>query len=68
MYIIDRFESGIAVIETDSRMIEVPRHLLPQEAVEGDVLRKEGEAFVIDKAATKQRREEINRMMKGLWG
>ena len=68
MYIIDRFEGDIAVIETDSAMIELPRRLLPPEAAEGDVLCKDGDAYQIDTVATQQRREEIARMMKGLWG
>ena len=38
MTIIDRFEGGKAVIETDGGMKDIPRTQLPKEAKEGDVI------------------------------
>ncbi|MCI9625308.1 MAG: DUF3006 domain-containing protein [Clostridia bacterium] len=68
MYIIDRFEGDIAVVEADETMMNIPRAQLPSEAQEGDVLQKNGEVYVVDHAATEKRKEEINRLMKGIWG
>lgn len=68
MYIIDRFEGDIAVVEADETMLDIPRSQLPAEAQEGDVLQKNGDVYVVDRAATEKRKEEINRLMKGIWG
>lgn len=68
MYIIDRFEGDIAVVEANDTMLEIPRRLLPSDAQEGDVLQKDGDAYLVDRDATEKRKEEINRLMKGIWG
>ena len=68
MYIIDRFEGDIAVVEADETMLDIPRSQLPAEAQEGDVLQKNGDVYIVDRAATEKRKEEINRLMKGIWG
>ncbi len=68
MYIIDRFEGDIAVVEANDTMLEIPRRLLPPDAQEGDVLQKDGDAYLVDRDATEKRKEEINRLMKGIWG
>lgn len=68
MYIIDRFEGDIAVIEADETMLEIPRSQLPPEAQEGDVLQKNGDTYTVDRVATEKRKEEISRLMKGIWG
>ena len=68
MYIIDRFEGSTAVVETDGAMLNIPRSQLPSEAQEGDVLQKNGERYSVDHAATAQRKEEMNRLMKNIWG
>lgn len=39
MLIIDRFEENWAVIEDGNQMFNLPRHLLPKDAKEGDVLK-----------------------------
>ncbi len=38
MYIIDRFKGDWAIIESDRKTFKLPRDLVPQEAVEGDVV------------------------------
>ncbi len=68
MYIIDRFEGDIAVVEADEIMLDIPRNQLPSEAQEGDVLQKNGNVYIVDRAATEKRKEEISRLMKGIWG
>lgn len=38
-FIIDRFEDEIAVVELDNKeMVDMPRKVLPKEAVEGDII------------------------------
>lgn len=59
MDIIDRFEAGMAVIETEDGMRKIPRALLPEEATEGDVLRRSENGWKIDAEATKARRERL---------
>lgn len=64
--ITDRIENGIAVIETDDGMIEVPA---PDELCDGDFVEIEnGQIVSIDKDAAAQRRAQmqarLNRMLK----
>jgi len=63
MLIIDRFEAGFAVIETDNGMVNIPRSDLPDNAKEGDTLR-----LLIDSdetvARTKRIEEKMNRLFK----
>lgn len=56
---IDRFEDSLAVLETDSGMIQIPRTDLPPDAKEGDLLLKTESGYCIDEAATKSRREQL---------
>lgn len=68
MYILDRLEGEIAVIEADDAMIEAPRNTLPSDVREGDVLQKDGDRYRIDRDATERRKAEIDRLMKDIWG
>ena len=45
MWIIDRFEETIAVIETDDGMTEIPRSQILGDAREGDILRRVPDDF-----------------------
>jgi len=60
-YIIDRIEDGIAVLEchVSGEIIELPKKALPKGAREGQMLQKDGDGFVIDKAGTQKRKEEM---------
>ena len=68
-YAIDRIEDNIAICEclqTGAR-ITVDIQYLPPEANEGDLLRQEGERFVIDEAQTKQRLSDLTDRMNELF-
>ncbi len=68
MYTIDRFEGDIALLEQQDRnMLEVPRHLLPANAKEGDCLSFDGERYVLNEAETQQRSKRIQKKMDALW-
>lgn len=56
MYIIDRFEGDIAVVEADETMLDIPRSQLPAEAQEGDVLQKMG--MCMSSTAPQQKNEK----------
>ncbi len=68
MLIIDRIEAEIAVIETDSGMIELSRSLLPDNVQEGDVIAEENGSYIVDAEATAQRkvavREKFRRLLR----
>ncbi len=66
MTVIDRFENNIAVIETDSGIIEVDRSQLPENAREGDVLTENNGVWTVDVDETEKRRSDIREMMKRL--
>ncbi len=59
MYIIDRIESGYAVVETDGGMENIPLTELPAEVREGDVLQKTDAGWQIDAEGTQARREQL---------
>ena len=61
--IIDRFEGDYAVVELDNReMVDIPKKAIPEQAVEGDVLRIE-----IDNAEREKIENRIKDFAKGLW-
>lgn len=59
MIIIDRFEGDIAVLETDSGMVQVSRSCISSDAHEGDVLRTENGVYLPDREATEARRAAV---------
>ncbi len=60
---IDRFEEGIAVVQTpDGGVYRLDRALVPPEAREGDVL-----VIGLDPDATQARRRFMERRMKDVW-
>lgn len=64
MIIIDRFEGDLAVLETDSGMIQAARSLLPEHAREGDILTQTADGYAVDAEATQARREKLLARMK----
>ena len=69
-YIIDRIEDGIAVLEcrTTGEIIELTKKALPKGIREGQMLQKIGDEFVIDKAGTEKRREEMRGRLDRILG
>jgi hypothetical protein len=66
--VIDRFEGSFAVCEKENReMIDIERHLLPEEAKEGDVLDICSDKITIDLEETVKRKKEIEELTKNLW-
>lgn len=65
--IIDRFEGEYAAVENGGgNTINVLRSLLPEDAVEGDIITEKNGVYVIDKEATEVRRQRILEKMKKL--
>ncbi|TEB16503.1 hypothetical protein Psfp_01335 [Pelotomaculum sp. FP] len=61
MYIIDRFEGDWAVIEYERQTFNLPRQLLPPEALEGDVVTI---SIGVDAKATATVKEDIKRLAR----
>lgn len=62
--IVDRFEGDYAIIEYESRMLKLPKLLLPAEAKEGDLL----EVLVMLEAdETQGLKEETEKLMEAVW-
>lgn len=60
---IDRFEGDYAVVELKSRkMVDLPKLLVPKEAVEGDIIE-----ITVNKNDTEKRRKKIEKLTKNLW-
>ncbi|MZQ76328.1 MAG: DUF3006 family protein [Peptoclostridium sp.] len=66
--VIDRFEGDVAVVELEDRsVVEIQRKLLPEHALEGDVLIIDGEIVSIDEDDTKNRKEKAEKLMNELF-
>ena len=67
-YIIDRIENDNVICENqESKAMEnLPKNLFPSEIKDGDVVIKENDKFIIDKAETKEKKKAIEELMKKL--
>ncbi len=67
--IIDRFEGNYAVCEgKNGAIISIEKSKVPINSKEGDVLDIQKENITIDNEATESRREQINKLVKDVWG
>lgn len=66
MIVVDRFESGYAVLETGNGTAIVLRSSLPEGVREGDVLTERDGRFTIDTNTTVQRRSSHARRLRRL--
>lgn len=67
-FTIDRIEGEYAVLETElGDFINIKKDLIDGKFNEGDILVKKGDRFKVDDVLTKNRREYIKNMMKGMW-
>lgn len=56
MFVIDRFEGDIVVLEFEGRTYDLPRKIMPSDAKEGDFLTAK---FAIDLVARQGQKEKI---------
>lgn len=67
-FILDRIENELYVLETeDGKTIDVSKNQIKTAAKEGDVLIKKGDGYYFDKVKTKERQNEIEQLMEGMW-
>ncbi|MGI6451883.1 MAG: DUF3006 domain-containing protein [Syntrophomonadaceae bacterium] len=64
MFIIDRFEGDMVVIEYEGKSYAWPRKILPAQVREGDVITI---AISVDQQATRERQEKIKRLTDQLF-
>ena len=68
MFIIERFEDEMAVLENESgEHLVIIRKNLPHNAKEGDCLILKNGVYSVDSMLTKKRKEEIIRLQDSLW-
>ncbi len=66
--IIDRFEDSYAVCEKPDRtMIKIEKRLIPSEALEGSVIDICDDRITVDLEETEKRKNEIEKLARGLW-
>lgn len=68
MFIIDRFEEGFAVVENteDDSMMHIEKSMVDETAREGDVIFPDEFGYRVDIEATRQRREEVLELLRGI--
>lgn len=67
-YTIDRIEENIVVCEApDQSLIRLPLSKLPSDLKEGDVLKKNGETFLLDIQATEKRKKLMRKKLMDLY-
>ncbi len=67
MYILDRIEDGVAVIEAENEVLYFPMEQLPSEAKEGDVLLMTEGCILIDTESTNSRKAALRSRLNGLF-
>lgn len=65
--ILDRFEGNYGILEINGEMVAVKRNNINANAKEGDVLILINAIWTPDFEATKQRKEEIEKLSRDLW-
>lgn len=68
-YVIDRFEGEFAVCENinDNKMLNIKKELLPINAKEGNVIRYNGNRYIIDFKKSNLLKENIKAITNDLW-
>lgn len=68
MLSVDRIEENIAVCYDESNIKqEIDIFFLPSDIKEGDIITRINGRFVIDKEATKKKRDEVIKLQNNLW-
>ena len=67
IFIIDRFEGELAVVEFDDEMKDIPKRVLPKEAKVGDLLIFDGNKITLSKEETDNLKQEIDDLMDELF-
>lgn len=67
MLIIDRFENGFAVCQSEGGNVNIPRELIDPEAREGDAIGESDGKYTVLKQQTELRRKRIRGLLKGLF-
>lgn len=68
MFIIDRFEADVIVLENQQReMIFITKNDIMGKFNEGDVVYKKNDKYFIDIQATEERKSKMKNLMKGIW-
>ncbi|MDV4151489.1 DUF3006 domain-containing protein [Clostridium sp. AL.422] len=67
-YVVDRIEGNYVILEdNEGKIFNAEKKYINGIAKEGDILYKKDNLYYIDNEASKQRKEEIDQLMKGLW-
>lgn len=67
-FIVDRIENKSVVLEDEKQdIILIDINLFNDEPKEGDVVVMFNNSFKVDEEATKERKNKINTLMKGMW-
>lgn len=67
-FIVDRIEDKFVVLENNKQdIILIEINLFSTKPKEGDIVVRCNNSFKVDEEATKERKNRINALMKGMW-
>ena len=67
-FIVDRIENKSVVLEDDKKdIILIDINLFDKKPKDGDVVVMCNNSFYVDEGATKDKKNKINSLMKGMW-
>ena len=67
-FIVDRIENKSVVLEDDKKdIILIDINLFDKQPKDGDVVVMCNNSFYVDEGATKDKKNKINSLMKGMW-
>lgn len=67
-WVIDRIESDLIICQDENfNTIEISKDCVVGNLTEGDIIKKQGEKYILDERETIERNNKIKELMKGMW-
>ncbi len=67
-WVIDRIESDLIICQDENfNTMKMNKDCIVGNLKEGDIIKKEGEKYILDEKKTIERNSKIKELMKGMW-
>ena len=67
-WVIDRIESDLIICQDENfNTMEISKDCVVGSLKEGDIIKKQGERYILDERETIERNNKIKELMKGMW-
>ena len=67
-WVIDRIESDLIICQDKNfNIMKINKSFMVGSLKEGDIIKKQGEKYILDENKTIERNNKIKELMKGMW-